>query len=71
LGNVRSEKVKRIARELVRRNPGKFTAGFVENKKLIESLVSIPSKRLRNTIAGYVTRLAVLSQSVTSEEDED
>jgi small subunit ribosomal protein S17e len=68
---VRSEKVKRIARELVRRNPGKFTAEFVENKKLIESLVSIASKRLRNTIAGYVTHLAVLSQSGTSEEDED
>ena len=71
MGNVRSEKVKRIARELVRRNPGKFGADFVENKKLIESLVSIPSKRLRNTIAGYVTRLAVLSQSGMSEEDED
>jgi small subunit ribosomal protein S17e len=71
LGNVRSEKVKRIARELVRRNPGKFAADFVDNKKLIESLVSIPSKRLRNTIAGYVTRLAILSQSGTSEEDED
>ena len=71
MGNVRSEKVKRIARELVRRNPGKFAADFVENKKLIESLVSIPSKRLRNTIAGYITHLAVLYQSGTSEEDED
>jgi len=71
LGNVRSEKVKRIARELFRRNPNTFTADFEENKKLIEPLVSIPSKKLRNTIAGYVTRLAVLSQSGSSEESED
>ncbi len=70
LGNVRSEKVKRIARELFRKNPDTFTADFKENKKLIESLASIPSKKLRNTITGYVTRLAVLSQSGSSEESE-
>jgi small subunit ribosomal protein S17e len=63
LGNVRSEKVKRVARELFERYPGKFTADFEENKKLIASLMNVPSKRLRNTITGYVTRLAVLSQS--------
>jgi len=70
LGNVRSEKVKKVARELFRRNPNTFTADFEENKKLIEPLVSIPSKKLRNTIAGYVTRLVVLSQSGSSEESE-
>jgi len=61
LGNVRPEKVKRIARELFRRYPDKFTSDFEENKKLLESLVTTPSKRLRNTIAGYLTRLVVLS----------
>lgn len=71
MGNVRSEKVKRIARELFRRDPSRFTADFEENKKLVESLVSIPSKRLRNTIAGYVTRLAVLSRSETPQREGD
>ena len=63
MGNVRPEKVKRIARELLRRYPDKFTSDFEENKKLLESLVTTPSKRLRNTIAGYLTRLVVLSHS--------
>ena len=67
LGNVRSEKVKRIAKELLRRYPDKFTADFEDNKKLVASLVSTPSKSLRNTIAGYITSLVVLSQSRRTE----
>jgi len=67
LGNVRSQKVKRIAKELLRRHPDKFTADFEENKKLVASLVSTPSKSLRNTIAGYITSL-VLSQSRRTEK---
>ena len=65
LGNVRSQKVKRIAKELLRRYPDKFTADFEDNKKLVASLVSTPSKSLRNTITGYITSLVVLSQSRT------
>ncbi len=67
LGNVRSQKVKRIAKELLRRHPDKFTADFEDNKKLVASLVSTPSKSLRNTIAGYITSLVVLSQSRRTE----
>jgi len=62
LGNVRPEKVKKIARELVKRYPDKFTTNFEENKKILSSLASIPSIRLRNSIAGYITRLISLSQ---------
>ena len=65
LGNVRSQKVKRIAKELLKRYPDKFTADFEDNKKLVASLVSTPSKSLRNTITGYITSLVVLSQSRT------
>jgi len=63
LGNVRSEKVKRLAHELLKRYPDKFTSDFEENKKMIESLAIIPSTRLRNNIVGYITRLVVLSKS--------
>ncbi|MEM2341586.1 MAG: 30S ribosomal protein S17e [Candidatus Bathyarchaeia archaeon] len=62
MGNVRPEKVKKIARELVKRYPDKFTTNFEENKKILSSLASIPSIRLRNSIAGYITRLISLSQ---------
>jgi small subunit ribosomal protein S17e len=62
LGNVRSEKVKKIARELIRRYPDRFTADFEENKKTVDSLINTPSKRLKNTIAGYITRLEAFSE---------
>jgi small subunit ribosomal protein S17e len=67
LGNVRSEKVKRIARELLERYPDKFTADFEENKRVISSLVRIPSTKFRNTIVGYITRLVALSREKQSE----
>ena len=62
MGKVRTEKVKRIAHELVKRYPGKFTSDFEENKKIVMSLANIPSSKLRNRIVGYITRLMTLSQ---------
>ena len=56
-GKVRIELEKRIARELVERFPDKFTTDFETNKKLVESLTNISSKKLRNKVAGYITQL--------------
>lgn len=66
MGNVRPEKVKKIARELIRRYSDKFTTNFEENKRALSSIANIPSIRLRNSIAGYITRLVSLSQSMKS-----
>jgi len=70
LGNVRTEKVKRIARELVRRYPDRFTADYEENKRVLMALVNLPSKKLRNMIAGYVTSLVVTSMVNKPSEEE-
>jgi len=71
LGNVRTEHVKRIAKELVQRFPGKFTINFENNKKLVEEFTNPSSTKLRNRIAGYVTRLVTIMQSSeTAEEGE-
>lgn len=74
MGKVRTEQVKRIARELVERYPDKFTANFENNKKLVESLTNISSKKQRNRIAGYVTRLLSsmqVSQASEASESEE
>jgi len=68
LGKVRTERVKKVARELVRRYPDKFTTDFESNKKLVESLTQISSTKLRNRIAGYISRLLSVEQA--SEEAE-
>jgi small subunit ribosomal protein S17e len=59
LGKVRTETVKRAARELIERFPEKFTNEYEANKAAVNEVMKAPSKRLRNRIAGYVTRLKV------------
>jgi len=60
LGKVRTETVKRAARELVERFPERFGNDFESNKAAVNEVLNAPSKRLRNRIAGYVTRLKVV-----------
>jgi small subunit ribosomal protein S17e len=59
LGKVRTETVKRAARELIERFPEKFTSEYEANKAAVNQVLNAPSKKLRNRIAGYVTRLKV------------
>jgi len=60
LGKVRTETVKRVSRELLRRFPDRFAGDFESDKQGVNDLVLTSSKRLRNRIAGYVTRLKVV-----------
>lgn len=45
-----------IGDELLRNHPDTFAGDFDENKKHVENLTDIGSKRVRNRVAGYITR---------------
>ncbi len=60
MGNVRIGVVKRTARKLIATYPDLFTEDFEHNKRVVAQLLDTPSKKLRNQIAGYVTRLVRL-----------
>ncbi|RLE79254.1 MAG: 30S ribosomal protein S17e [Thermoprotei archaeon] len=62
MGKVRPGFIKRLARKLLEKYPDKFTADFETNKRLVAELTNIQSKRARNRVAGYITRLIKLSQ---------
>lgn len=66
MGKVRTEVVKRAARELLERFPDKFANEFEPNKLAVNELLRAPSKRLRNRIAGYVTRLKMIEAEKAS-----
>ncbi len=69
---MRTEQVKRIARQLLDRYPSKFTSDFEKNKELVDALTNISSTKLRNRVAGYAARLAstvYASESPESEEE--
>merc|ERR1712204_34325 len=47
----------KAARVIVEKYYGKMTLDFQMNKKIAEEVATIPSKRLRNKIAGFATHL--------------
>ncbi|EKX36394.1 small subunit ribosomal protein S17e, cytoplasmic [Guillardia theta CCMP2712] len=57
MGRVRTKTVKRAARVLVEKYYTRLTLDFQTNKKIAEEVAIIPSKRLRNKIAGFTTHL--------------
>jgi len=57
LGNIRQLHIKNTALELLQRYPDTFLPDdFQHNKKMVNQLVVVESKILRNRIAGYITR---------------
>jgi small subunit ribosomal protein S17e len=56
LGKVKTEQIKRVGQELMEKFPDKFTTNFDENKRLVETLTQGTTTRVRNQIAGYITR---------------
>ncbi len=50
------------------RFPEKFTSNFDENKKLVDTLTQGTTTRVRNQIAGYITRTIALAQAGTEVE---
>ncbi len=66
---MRPEAVKKTAREMIKRYPDRFTTDFEENKKVLDSLSEISSIRLRNRIAGYITRLVAITKAAEETEE--
>jgi small subunit ribosomal protein S17e len=70
LGSVWTEQIKRIAKELIRRFPDKFSDNFENNKRAVDMLIQGATTKVRNQIAGYITHAFASTQAVSS-SDED
>jgi small subunit ribosomal protein S17e len=68
LGNVRTEQIKRTAKELIRRFPDKFSSNFDDNKHMVSTLTQGTTTKTRNQIAGYITRYLALEEAEAPEE---
>jgi small subunit ribosomal protein S17e len=56
-GRVRTKTVKKSAKVLIEKHFSKLGEDFHLNKKVLSEFGEIPSKRLRNKIAGFATHL--------------
>ncbi len=57
MGRIKTKLVKRATNKLVDKHRQDFKDNFEENKKLVSKFADISSTKIRNVIAGYVTRL--------------
>ncbi len=57
MGRIKTTYIKRKTKELFRLHGGEFTADYDQNKRLTEKFAKVRSKKLRNVVAGYMTRL--------------
>jgi small subunit ribosomal protein S17e len=53
---IKPSYIKTLGLELLAKNREKFTSNYDENKQAMTGLASIDSKRVRNRVAGFITR---------------
>jgi len=57
MGRIKTQLVKRTTNELLEQYGDKFSEDYEKNKRVVAQLVIGVGKKIRNIIAGYVTRL--------------
>jgi small subunit ribosomal protein S17e len=57
VGSIRPRFIKNASKNLLALYPDTFTDDFETNKRLVEQLTDVSSKKVRNRIAGYLVGL--------------
>lgn len=57
MGRIKTKFVKRLAFALLEVHKPELKTDYEENKKLVDLFLTAPSRKVRNLVAGYVTRL--------------
>ncbi|MEM2970850.1 MAG: 30S ribosomal protein S17e [Candidatus Bathyarchaeia archaeon] len=70
MGSVRTEQIKRLAKELMRRFPNKFSNDFENNKRVVDMLLQGATTKVRNQIAGYITHALAGMQTASASNEE-
>ncbi|MEM2954499.1 MAG: 30S ribosomal protein S17e [Candidatus Nanoarchaeia archaeon] len=72
MGRIRPNFVKRQAQQILATHINKFVTNFDENKKILTEIAVFPTKKLRNLIAGYITKeLKKQNKKMVFVEDEN
>ncbi len=62
MGRIKTLPVKRATKEIFSRFKEKISGDYDKNKAFLASAAEIRSKKIRNIIAGYLTRLATAKE---------
>ena len=64
MGRIKTMLVKRVTNQLMDEHAEAFTTDFEKNKAIVEQHANMPSKKIRNVVAGYATRLKKKHQAI-------
>jgi len=67
MGRIKSTLIKRTSKQLIESDPDLYDIKFEHNKKILKN--SLPSKRLRNKVAGYISRLKKDNKKMNESRD--
>jgi ribosomal protein S17E len=67
MGRIKTKPIKRMALGLFNKEPAIFHKDFDSNKKVLGN--EMPSKKTRNMVAGYLTRLKKNNKKILSEDE--
>ena len=67
MGRIKSGVVKRTTRKLLEKTPESFDKTFEKNKKSLGSY--LPSKKVRNKIAGYLARIKKRTKNLIDDSE--
>ncbi|RLJ07907.1 MAG: 30S ribosomal protein S17e [Candidatus Aenigmatarchaeota archaeon] len=56
MGRIKNAQIKKLAHDLLTQHSDKFTTDFEKNKQALNSIMEFKSKKVRNVIAGYITK---------------
>ena len=68
MGRIKSTLIKRSSRQLIEKSDESFGKTFEENKKALGS--TLPSKKMRNKIAGYIARLKRNAETIIDNNEQ-
>ena len=57
MGRIKTALSKRVTNEVLSKHREEFTEDYEINKQKVLKYIDFPSKKIRNVVAGYVTRL--------------
>ena len=57
MGRIKPKILKIFTKEMLEKHGDKFDTDFEKNKEVLMKYADVPSKKLRNVIAGYAARL--------------
>jgi small subunit ribosomal protein S17e len=67
MGRIKPKLIKRTSRQLLESSNESFTKTFEGNKKILNK--TLPSKKVRNKIAGYIARIKKNEKTLINNED--